>query len=103
MYAKPNRDMKMTEQTETVAIDPTVYYTKPLETWSLRELYDALGCQAVAQVWGVTTNNARQVRFRGRATIERMQALQAAVRLDEQHYRNTLITLYSSDAFRRRA
>lgn len=83
--------------------DPTVYYTKPLETWSFRELQDALGTRKVADVLGTTPGNVRMLRHREAATIERMQALQAAIREDEQTYRNTLVTMYATGAFRRRA
>lgn len=101
MYVKPNRNTEMTKPSEP--IDPTTYYTKPLETWSFRELQDALGTDRTAEVLATTPGNVRMLRHRGTATIERMQALQAAVRADEQHCRNTLVTTYATGAFRRRA
>lgn len=84
-------------------IDPTVYYTKPLETWTFRELQDALGTARTADLLETTAGNVRMLRHRGTATLERMQALQAAVRLTEDECRKALVTIYSTDAFRRRA
>lgn len=75
----------------------------PLATWSLRELYDALGNAKVAELWGVTSGNARQVRWRGTATVERMQVLQDAIKQDEQRFREALVTIYTTGAFRRQA
>ena len=83
--------------------DPTVYYTKPLETWTFRELHDALGTDRTAWALKTSPGNVRMLRHRGTATVERMQKLQAAVRFEEKHYRNTLVTLYATGAFRRQA
>lgn len=97
----------MTETAETVTKrDPRDFLDAdltPIPTWSLRELIDALGNQTVADIWGVTDNNARQVRYRGTASLERMQALQAAVRADETKYREALVTIYTTGAFRRQS
>lgn len=75
----------------------------PLAAWTFRELQDALGTHKVAQVLETTPGNVRMLRHREAATIERMQALQAAIREDEQTYRDTLCTMYATGAFRRRA
>lgn len=75
----------------------------PLATWTFRELQDALGTDKVAEVLGTTSGNVRMLRHRKAATIKRMQALQAAIREDEQAYRETLCTMYATGAFRRRA
>lgn len=127
MYVKPNRDTDMAKAKQTKpfnpavratadadaaarakrpdpgAEDPQAYYTKPLETWRLCELQDALGTARTAEVLGTTPGNVRMLRHRGVAALERMQALQAAVRADETNCRNALVTLYSTGAFRRRA
>lgn len=79
----------MNRQTEPV--DPQTYLTKPLEQWTLRELTDALGMRTSAQVLRTPEGNVRVMRWRKTATIERMQALQAAVREDESFYRKTLV------------
>lgn len=91
--------MAKAEQT----LDATVYYTKPLETWTFRELQDALGTTRTAEVLATTAGNVRMLRHRGTATLERMQALQEAVRGDEPACRSALVTLNSTGAFRRRA
>jgi hypothetical protein len=86
--------------------NPTDYLDRnltPLSTWSLQDLSSALGNRAVADLWGVTVGNARQVRWRGTATVERMQVLQDAIKLDEDRYREALVTIYSTGAFRRQA
>lgn len=97
----------MTETAETVTQrDPRDFLypeLTPLATWTLKDLSAALGNQAVAELWGVTTGNARQVRYRGTASLERMQALQDAVRQDEPRYREALVTIYSTGAFRRQS
>lgn len=103
-----NTDTPMIEGDTPVALlrDPLDFLKPeltPLPTWTLRELIDALGNQTVAEIWGVTDNNARQVRYRGTASLERMQALQAAVRADEIKYREALVTIYTTGAFRRQA
>lgn len=85
------------------ADNATDYYTKPVETWTLRELQDALGINRCAEILETTPGNIRMLRMRGAATIERMQALQAAVLENEQYYRNTLVTIYATGAFRRNA
>lgn len=87
----------------TPAADPLVYYDKPLETWTFRELHDALGTARTAEILKTTAGNVRMLRHRGTATLERMQSLQNAVRANEQDCRNALVTIYASGAFRRRA
>lgn len=96
----------MTDTDQTPKRDPRDFLDPsltPLATWSLRELYDALGNAKVGVLWGVTSGNARQVRWRGTATVERMQVLQDAIRTDELRYREALVTIYSTGAFRRQA
>lgn len=97
----------MTETAETVTKrDPRDFLDAdltPLATWTLKDLSAALGNTSVADIWDVTTGNARQVRYRGTASLERMQALQDAVRKDERRYREALVTIYSTGAFRRQA
>lgn len=96
----------MTETDQTPKRDPRDFLDAnltPLATWSLRELYDALGNAKVAELWGVTSGNARQVRWRGTATVERMQVLQDAIKQGEQRYREALVTIYTTGAFRRQA
>lgn len=94
----------MTKAAESpLTCDATVYYTKPLETWTFKELQDSLGTARTAAILGTTAGNVRMLRHRGTATLERMQALQAYVRENEEACRNALVTLYSTGAFRRRA
>lgn len=96
----------MTETLSTTKRDPRDFLDPeltPLATWTLQELSAALGNRAVAQLWGVTDGNARQVRWRGTATVERMQILQDEVRKSETRYREALVTIYSTGAFRRQA
>ncbi|QFR59581.1 hypothetical protein KEM14_gp19 [Xanthomonas virus phiXaf18] len=105
MCRKPNRDAAMTEVNTTKReprdfLDPA---TTPLATWAVRELCDALGVAKVAELWETTSGNARQVRWRGTATVERMQVLQDAIKQDEQRYREALVTIYTTGAFRRQA
>ncbi|BAE72823.1 conserved hypothetical protein [Xanthomonas phage OP2] len=75
----------------------------PVPTWTVRELVDAVGIETAAQLWQISTNNARQVRHRGAASLERMQVLHAHIRTNELHYRETLVTIYSTGAFRRQS
>lgn len=85
-------------------VDPVSFYTKPLETWTFRELQDALGTARVASELNTTPGNVRMLRHRGTATLERMQLLQAAVlAVGEETCRKALVTLYSTGAFRRRS
>lgn len=81
----------------------TEYYTKPLETWDFFELHDALGTDLTAELLDTTKGNVRMLRFRGHVSLPRMQALQNAVRANEDHYRNTLVTMHATGAFRRRS
>lgn len=78
-----------------IPTDPTVYYTKPLETWTVRELTDALGFDTAAGVLDITVNHLRMLRMRGSTRIERLQALQAAVAADEDKCRKALVTRYT--------
>lgn len=73
--------------------DPSVYFHKPLEAWSFEDLTDALGLARSAEVLGMTGANVRSHRWRNKANLERMQALHAAIREDEQHYRALLVTI----------
>lgn len=79
---------------------PQDYYTKPLETWTFRELQDALGKDRVAELLDTSLGNVRMLRKRNTASLERMQILQAAVREDEQNIRAQMVTIHTTGAFR---
>lgn len=83
----------------TERINPSDYYTKPLETWTVRELTDALSPAATAELLGISRANLRQLTngYR-RINTDRMRAMQEAVRADEESYRNKLVTLYATNA-----
>jgi hypothetical protein len=83
------------------ATDPTIYYTKPLETWTFEELQDALGTERTAEILGTTRGNVRMLKHRGSASLPRMQALQQAVRANEETCRRDLVTIRATGAFRR--
>lgn len=76
------------------------YYTKPLETWTFRELQDALGKERVAELLGTSLGNVRMLRKRNTVSLERMQILQAAVREDETAVRAQMVTIHTTGAFR---
>lgn len=83
----------------TERINPTDYYTKPLETWTVRELTDALGREEASKLLGITRNNLRQLfNKRRRTNMARMLVMQEAIRADEPTYRNKLVTLYTTGA-----
>lgn len=85
------------------AVEPTVYYTKPLETWTFAELQDALGSATVAELLGLSRDYVRMLRKRGTANLERMKLLQDAVRADETEFRKTLVTIRATGSFQPRA
>lgn len=96
----------MTDTNQTPKRDPRDFLDAnltPLATWSLRDLTRALGNVLVAELWDTNRNNVRQAHWRGTATVERMQVLQDAIKQDEQRYREALVTIYTTGAFRRQA
>lgn len=68
------------------------YLSNVLETWTLRDLRDALGIQEVAELWGCSVTAATAAVGRGRTSVDRMRKLQDKVRTNEAHYRSALVT-----------
>ncbi|WHB31206.1 hypothetical protein [Xanthomonas phage NEB7] len=82
--------------------DPSDYFTKPIEAWTLRELTDAIGMHAnTARLLGISEEQVRTMRYRRVTSRERMQVLQDEVRRDEAKYRGQLVTEYTTRSLRR--
>lgn len=75
--------------------NPDEYIHSDLENWSLRDLTFALGTSKSAELLGVRPVNIRVMRHRNTANMERMKALQDAVREDLPAIQSRLRTLYT--------
>lgn len=84
-------------------VDPAIFYTKPLETWTFVELTDGLGNARAAELLGISPGNVRVLRNRGKANVDRMRQLHAAIAADEVELRKRLVTYYTGQQARRSA
>lgn len=77
--------------------NPAEYYDKPLETWSVLDLTDAMGTKRAAEVLQCSATSVRMLRWRSRSgrgsKLSRVQALLDEIRTNEDHYRRTLVTV----------
>jgi hypothetical protein len=69
---------------------PDLYFDKPVEQWTLRELHDVLGTARVADLLDISQGNVRVLRYRGFTSVDRMIVLQAAVEADRDNLRTRL-------------
>lgn len=83
--------------------EPTDYLTNPLESWTVRDLTDALGYPLAAAVVSSSEAGIRQMRHRGSTSQRRFELLQNAVRTNEDGYRKALVSKYTNRKARQRA
>ena len=74
--------------------------TRPLEQWTPRDYYTALGAPAICEALNITPNNLRIMCSRGRMSLERITVLQNIVLQDEQKYRPALASINTGIAYR---
>ena len=74
--------------------------TRPLEQWTPRDYYTALGAPAICEALNITPNNLRIMCSRGRMSLERITILQNIVLQDEQKYRRALASINTGITYR---
>lgn len=74
--------------------------TRPLEQWTPRDYYTAMGAQAICEALNITPNNLRIMCSRKRMSLERITILQNIVLQDEQKYRQALASINTGITYR---
>ena len=73
---------------------------RPLEQWTPRDYYIALGPRAICEALRITPNNLRIMCSRGRMSLERVTVLQDIVLQDEMKYRRALASINTGITYR---
>lgn len=84
----------------TVTPEINNFDTRPLEQWTPRDYYTALGSAAICAALNITPNNLRIMCSRGRMSLERITVLQDIVLQDEMKYRRALASINTGVTYR---